>query len=82
MPRNHLDVAYFEEEYCRFREMMGNKKYTMQDLDRGLDGLGFVLMNLKLETSAADMERCTNVYDALVQENARRNLHRTFLGVA
>ena len=65
-----IPCDYFLEEYHRFREIMGCKKHTIEEIDEYFGGLTYVYMNMK--EGDPKLQRCIDAFVALADEWARR----------
>ena len=65
-----IPADYFIEEYHRFREIMGLRKYTTEEKDEYFKGLTYVYLNINPDDHK--LQRCIDAYVALADEWSRR----------
>ncbi len=65
-----IPADYFIDEYHRFREIMGLKKYTTEEKDDYFKGLTYVYLNIKQDDPK--LQLCIDTFVALSDEWSRR----------
>jgi hypothetical protein len=66
-----IDMKYLETEACKFRGVMGDKRYTVEQCSDALKGLLTVYVNTKFQTEK-EKKRAALMMDAICLEHDKR----------
>ena len=65
--RMNLTFNYFKEEVLRFRELFGNIKSSIENLDKAFKGLSYVYLNVVCENEKEE-DSLKNLFVATIKE--------------
>jgi len=63
----NLTFNYFKEEVLRFRELFGNIKSSIENLDKAFKGLSYVYLNVVCENEKEE-DSLKNLFVATIKE--------------
>lgn len=66
-----IDTKYFNKEVTKFQEIMGDKRFTVEQVSDALRGLLIVYMNTKFQNRDEE-EKAEHIMEMITVEHDRR----------